>query len=93
MDPYLNAEPLIPVPKVRINEAFTVEQLIMLWLIWASGVTLGTLAFMFELCTSVSLNICKRTVTSSNHDIINGKGKRMKLKVSTIKVQEYVSTM
>ena len=49
MDPYLNAEPLIPLPKVRINEAFTVEQLIMLWLIWAIGLILGSDNTLFQL--------------------------------------------
>ena len=45
----MNAEPLIPLPKVRVNEALGPEQLIMLWLIWACGITLGSLAFLLEL--------------------------------------------
>ena len=48
-EPYLNAEPLIPLPKVRDNEALVPDQLIALWLIWACGITLGTLVFLLEL--------------------------------------------
>ena len=53
VDPYLNSEPLIPLPKVRVNEALSPEQLIMLWLIWACGIILGILAFFFELIAKV----------------------------------------
>ena len=49
----MNAEPLIPLPKVRINEAFSADQLIMLWLIWACGITLGTIVFLFERMTTL----------------------------------------
>ena len=94
MDSY-DTEPLIPLPKVRIDEALGADQLIMLWLIWACGVTLGILAFVFELCTSVSFNNCNRTVsTSSKRDIafaLEKKGK-LEVKVNTIKVKEYLST-
>ena len=47
-EPYLNAEPLLTLPKVRDNEALGPDQLVMLWLIWACGVILGTLAFLVE---------------------------------------------
>ena len=58
----MNAEPLIPLPKVRINEAFGAEQLIMLWLIWASGITLGTLVFLFEWMTIMKVQHIKNDV-------------------------------
>ena len=54
-EPYLNAEPLIPLPKVRDNEALGPDQLITLWLIWACGITLGTLAFLLELTSLVEV--------------------------------------
>ena len=50
--PY-DSEPLIPLPKVRNNEAMKAEQLIMLWLIWSGGITLAVLAFLFEFCSQV----------------------------------------
>ena len=97
MDSY-DTEPLIPLPKVRSDEALGADQLIMLWLIWACGLAHGILAFMFELCTSVSFNNFNRNdrnLTSSKHDNAFAMGKRGKLevKVNTIKVQEYLSTM
>ena len=90
-----DTEPLIPLPKVRSDEALGADQLIMLWLIWACGLALGILAFMFELCTSVSFNNFNRHVTSSKHDKAFAMGRRGKLEVNvnTIKVQEYLSTM
>ena len=48
IDPYLNAEPFIPLPKVRVNGALVPEQLIMLWWIWAGGMALGMLVFLIE---------------------------------------------
>ena len=50
----MNAEPLLPLPKVRNNEALHPDQLIMLWLIWACGIVLGTLLFLAELTASRS---------------------------------------
>ena len=47
-DDYLNAEPLIPLPKVRVNGALVPEQLIMLWWMWAGGMALGMLVFFIE---------------------------------------------
>ena len=52
VDPY-DSEPLIPLPKVRNNEAMRADQLIMLWLIWSGGITLAVLAFLFEFCSQV----------------------------------------
>ena len=51
----MNAEPLIPLPKVRVNEALGPDQLITLWLIWACGITLGTLMFLLELTSLVKV--------------------------------------
>ena len=45
----MNKIPLIPQPKVRVGVALDSTQLIMLWLIWGGGITLGILAFTFEL--------------------------------------------
>ena len=53
-EPYLNAEALLPLPKVRYNEPLGPDQLIMLWLIWACGIALGTLLFLAELTASRS---------------------------------------
>ena len=48
LDGYMNAEPLIPLPKQRHNEALKPVQLIMLFLLWGFGLTIGVLAFLVE---------------------------------------------
>ena len=45
----MNKVPLIPPPKVRVGVALDPVQLIMLWMIWGGGITLGKMAFIFEL--------------------------------------------
>ena len=51
MDTYLNAEPSIPLPKKSPIDGLTFAQLNMLWLMWASGLTLSVLAFLVECMT------------------------------------------
>ena len=46
----MNREAIAQLPKkTSSNEPLYLVQLIMLWLIWASGMMLGTLAFLVEL--------------------------------------------
>ena len=46
----MNREAIAQLPrKTSSNEPLTLVQLIMLWLIWASGMAVGTLAFLVEL--------------------------------------------
>ena len=45
----MNAEPLIPLPTQRSQEGLGLVQLLMLFLIWAGGITLGISAFLAEL--------------------------------------------
>ena len=46
----MNREAIAQLPKkTSSNEPLNMVQLIMLWLIWASGMALGTLAFLAEL--------------------------------------------
>ena len=46
----MNREAIAQLPKkTSSNEPLYLVQLIMLWLIWASGMALGTLAFLAEL--------------------------------------------
>ena len=45
----MEAEPYIPLPKENINQPLVFEQLMMLWLIWVSGLTAGIFAFFGEL--------------------------------------------
>ena len=50
LDPYMNREAIAQLPKkTSSNEPLNLVQLIMLWLIWASGMAVGTLAFLVEL--------------------------------------------
>ena len=50
LDPYMNTEAVDQLPKkTSSNEPLYLVQLIMLWLIWASGMMLGTLVFLVEL--------------------------------------------
>ena len=44
----MNKVPFIPLPKVRVGVALEPVQLIMLWMIWGGGITLGMMAFIFE---------------------------------------------
>ena len=45
----MNAEPYIPQPKENDNKPLVNVQLMMLWLIWVSGLTAGLFAFFGEL--------------------------------------------
>ena len=49
----MNAEPLIPLPKQRPNTGLEPVQLLMLFLLWALGMTLAILAFLAELMLGV----------------------------------------
>ena len=48
-DDYMNAEPYEPQPKENVNKPLVNVQLMMLWLIWVSGLAAGTFAFFGEL--------------------------------------------
>ena len=45
----MNAEPYIPQPKENDNKPLVNVQLMMLWILWASGLAAGLLAFLGEL--------------------------------------------
>ena len=47
--PYMNAEPLIPLPKKALNEGLKPVQLLMLFVVWSFGIALGSLAILAEL--------------------------------------------
>ena len=49
----MNAEPLIPQPIQRPHAGLEPVQLLMLFLLWAVGMTLGILAFFAELMVGV----------------------------------------
>ena len=49
LDNYMNAEPYIPQPKENVNKPLVFMQLMMLWLMWISGLTAGIIAFFGEL--------------------------------------------
>ena len=49
----MNAEPLIPLPKQRHNEALKPVQLIMLFLLWGFGLTIGVFVFTVERAAGV----------------------------------------
>ena len=52
LDPYMNRLPLFPLPKQRAaDSSLMMVQLIMLWLLWAVGVTIAVLTFLVELMT------------------------------------------
>ena len=44
----MNKIPLIPLPKQSEDEPLKPIQLVMLWLIWASGILLSLVAFLIE---------------------------------------------
>ena len=48
VDNYMNAEPLIPLPKENNNKPLVIIELMMLWLIWASGLIAGLFLFILE---------------------------------------------
>ena len=50
MDPYMNALPDQPLPKLRDPDAsLEVVQILMLFIVWGTGVTFGIIAFVAEL--------------------------------------------
>ena len=49
----MNGEPFIPLPKQRHNKPLMPVQLLMLWLMWACGVTAGLIVFLVELKAGV----------------------------------------
>ena len=49
VDNYLHTEPYIPLPKQNINKPLVLVQLIMLWIIYFSGLAIGLFAFIGEL--------------------------------------------
>ena len=53
LDDYMNAEPLIPLPKQIPNASLESVQLLMLFLLWAVGMALGILAFLVELAVGL----------------------------------------
>ena len=48
VDDLINADPYIPLPKESDNKPLVITQLMMLWIIWGSGLTAGLLAFFGE---------------------------------------------
>ena len=48
LDDYMDAEPFIPLPKENVNKPLVNVQLMMLWLIWVSGLGAGLLVFIGE---------------------------------------------
>ena len=48
LDKYMEAEPYIPLPKENVNQPLVFDQLMMLWIIWGSGLTAGLFAFVGE---------------------------------------------
>ena len=64
----MNAEPLIPLPKQRPNTGLEPVQLLMLFLLWALGMTLAILAFLAELMLGVKAKQHKPKVTTQNNE-------------------------
>ena len=62
----MNEEPLIPLPKQRPNDGLEPVELLMLFLLWAVGITLGIFAFLAELSLIVR-------VIKANHQNDQGK--------------------
>ena len=59
VDNHLNAEPYIPLPKQNKNKPLELVQLIMLWIIYISGLAIGLFVFIGELvagCFAKHLN-------------------------------------
>ena len=48
----MEAEPYIPLPKQNVNQPLVFNQLLMLWIIWAGGLTAALFAFFGELIFS-----------------------------------------
>ena len=48
VDDLMNADPYIPLPKENDNKPLVMTQLMMLWIIWGSGLTAGLFAFVGE---------------------------------------------
>ena len=48
VDNYINAERYQPLPKQNNNKPLVITQLMMLWLIWLSGLTVGLFVFFGE---------------------------------------------
>ena len=44
----MNEDPYIPLPKENDNKPLVITQLLMLWIIWGSGLTAGLFAFVGE---------------------------------------------
>ena len=63
LDDYMNAEPLIPLPKQRPNTGLEPVELLKLFLLWAVGMTLAILAFLAEVMLGVK---AKHRVTTQN---------------------------
>ena len=79
----MNAEPLIPLPKKVLNEGLKPIQLLMLFLVWSFGITLGSLAFLAELAVGTKNKHQRKmkvkenaleipTVTTANGDSCQG---------------------
>ena len=52
-DEHMDAEFLIPLPKKRPNSGLEPIQLLMLFLLWVLGITIGTLTLLAELMIGV----------------------------------------
>ena len=69
LDNYMEAEPYIPLPKKNVNQPLVFEQLMMLWLIWVSGLTAAVFSFFGELTAgSIAKNPKKITRTRQRKD-------------------------
>ena len=51
LEPYMTRQPLHPLPRQREGEGLKPIQLVMLWIVWAIGLTIALLTFLFELVT------------------------------------------
>ena len=59
-DDYTNKERFIPLPKANNNKPLVAIQLMMLWLIWGSGLIVGIFLFLVELASGQVADHLKR---------------------------------
>ena len=69
----MTRQPLDPLPRQSEGEALTALQLVMLWILWAGGLTIAMLSFLSELMTGRKVQRLNDEVNVINVREVTGK--------------------
>ena len=68
LEPYMTRQRLYPLPRQRETEGLNLIQLVMLWIVWAGGLTIAVLSFLVELVTRGKVERLNDVVVMKNQN-------------------------